>query len=125
MEKLDLDDQQEESSSQVLLDLEAPEDSVYEPSAVEEEAFVADVLGNQEAVTTPAKYGSAPARDGWPVHTYETKGGKGIKISHDEWGTFWTIEFVPGGQMPPELKGKFTSDVNAKFAVELYLAKQD
>lgn len=121
-----MDDQVEESSSQVPLDLEAPEDSVYEPSTSEEEAFVANVLGEPTQVEErPAKYGSAPARDGWPVHTYETKGGKGIKISHDEWGTFWTVEFVPGGQMPPELQGSFTSDVDAKFAVELYLAKQD
>lgn len=123
-----MDDQHEESSSQVALDLETPEDNTYEPTSEEEETFVADVLGHREAapeVETPAKYGSAPARDGWPIHTYETKGGKGIKISHDEWGTFWTVEFVPGGQMPPELTGSFTSDTDAKFAVELYLAKQD
>ena len=78
-----MDDQHEESSSQVALDLETPEDNTYEPTSEEEETFVADVLGHREAapeVETPAKYGSAPARDGWPIHTYETKGGKGIKI---------------------------------------------
>ena len=123
MEKFDSDDLLEEFSSDETLNLDVPEDNEYAPSLAEERAFLTDTVG-PEAAEEAVPYGQLPDRE-WPVYTYETKGGKGIAVKHDAMGTLWHVEFVPGGQLPKELSGKFTSDNNAKHAVEQYLAKQE
>jgi hypothetical protein len=123
MEKLNLEDLQEESSSPLPGDL--PEDDVYSPTKGEEASFVDDILGTQAQIPPQERYAGKPERAEWPEHTYETKGGKKIVVRHNEWGSMWSILFVPGGQMPAELQGHFTNDSNAIHAVEQYLAKQD
>jgi hypothetical protein len=113
MEKLSLDEIQDKSFSES--GIKVPEDNVYTPS----------VEAPKEARDDPrSHYGELPPTE-WPVYKYETKGGKGISIRHDEMGTLWRVEFVPGGQLPSELAGRFTNDSEAKHAVEQYLAKQD
>lgn len=89
---------------------------VIAPAEIAEEA--------SKTKTEYSKYGDLPAAD-YPTYSYKTNGGKTINIKHDEWGTFWFIEFSPGGQLPAELQGRFTNDKEAKHIVELYLAKQD
>jgi len=37
----------------------------------------------------------------------------------------WSVCFVPGGELPAELQGKFTNNLMAQAAVTQYLAKQD
>lgn len=128
MEKFDTDDESIDSGEQTgSLEVLVPEDDVYSPSEEEQAAFVADAAPSTptEASDDPrSSYGSLPTTE-WPVYNYETSGGKTIAIKHDALGTFWRIEFVPGGQLPAELQGRFTNDTEAKFAVEQYLAKQD
>ena len=123
-----MDDQLEELSLD-RKDLGVPEDSVYSPSAEDESAFVEDIVGDIEEELKPAQSkaleGFEPTNSQWPIHTYETKGGKTIAVKHDKWGSFWHVEFVPGGQLPKELSGRFTTEQDAKFATEQYLAKQD
>jgi len=53
-----------------------------------------------------------------------TKGGKTIRIVKDEWGTFWHVEFVPGGQLPLSLSGKYTTAEAAELDVQVYLNSQ-
>lgn len=60
----------------------------------------------------------------YPVYSYETKGGKQINVKHDTMGSFWHVEFAPGGQVPASLAGKYTSSGLAQHDVEQYLAKQ-
>lgn len=127
-EKFTLDDQPEVSELAAEAGLAtqlSPADSAYEPSPSDEEAFVTDIIGKEaEAESEYSKYGATKPNE-YPTYNYETSGGKTINIKHDEWGTFWFVEFSPGGQLPVELQGRFTNDVEAKFAVEQYLAKQD
>jgi hypothetical protein len=54
-----------------------------------------------------------------------TSGGKKIRVVKDEWGTFWHVEFMSGGQLPAELSGSFTTPEAADLAVTLYLARQE
>ena len=134
MEKLNLDDQQEvsqdETSSPEVPEIQVPEDSANSPTQAEEQAFLADISPGlsprspTEAEDDPrTEYGKLEATK-WPVYNYDTKGGKGIAIKHDDLGTFWRIEFTSGGQLPKELSGRYTNDGEAKFAVEQYLARQ-
>lgn len=108
MEKFDLEDLQEESSLQPASDL--IEDTVED---------TVDDRPPQEI------YAGEPARSEWKDTTFETKGGKKVVVRHDEWGSMWSVLFVPGGQLPPELSGKFTNELRAIQAVEQYLLKQD
>jgi hypothetical protein len=55
---------------------------------------------------------------------YSTAGGKQIRIVKDDWGTFWHVEFMSGGQLPEELSGKFTDEGEADLAIRTYLNKQ-
>ncbi len=135
MEKLNLDDLPEvsldETSSPEVPEIQVPADSTNSPTQAEEQAFLAEVSPGlaprspTEAEDDPrTAYGKlAPTK--WPVYNYETAGGKGIAIKHDDIGTFWRVEFTSGGQLPGELTGRYTNDSEAKFAVEQYLAKQD
>ena len=121
-----MEDLQEESSSLPVEELnELPEDSEYAPSVDEADSFVADILGEQPEIPAQERYAGQPERAEWPEYTFETKGGKKVVVRHDEWGSMWSILFVPGGQMPIELQGKFTQSKEAIEAVEIYLAKQD
>ena len=69
-------------------------------------------------------YGGIPDPE-YPEYTFETKGGKTIKVTHDKMGSFWSVSFVPGGQLPAELQGKFTRYTEANEAVEIYLARKE
>lgn len=74
----------------------------------------------EEAPEYPT-YGEVPDLE-WPVHTFQS-GGKTIQVKHDKVGTLWSISFKEGGQLPEELKGKYTSDNDAIAAVKVYLAR--
>lgn len=126
-----MDDQLEEFSLD-RRSVGVPEDSVYSPTADQESAFVEDIIGEEvEKGSEPTEVASAqevastPTNSEWPVFNYETKGGKKIAVKHDKWGSFWHVEFVPGGQLPNSLNGRFTTEQDARFATEQYLAKQD
>jgi hypothetical protein len=109
----------------------------------DEAAFLRDALGAEHAAEALGKKSEKadqkPITD-WedkpinphnkPMHPsvteeFFTKGGKEVKAVHDKIGTFWHIEFVPGGQVPAELKGKFTDENSAKQAIKRYLATKD
>ncbi len=124
-----MDDQLEEYSLE-RGQLGIPEDDFYNATEGEEQAFVEEIVGKDEAVKGPAKPVvlppvSSPQDAGWPVYNYTTSGGKTLAVKHDTWGTMWHCEFVPGGELPKELAGRFTTDTDAKEAAVIYLAKQD
>lgn len=54
---------------------------------------------------------------------FETKGGKKIVLVPE--GNAIRIMFSPGGELPEELTGKFTSEFFVERAILSYLAQQD
>jgi hypothetical protein len=113
--------------------------------ADERDAFLRDVLGPDAAKDvidrglanrpTPDKFEHAPYDqrsinpNNKPLHPtvterYYTEGGKEIIARHDPMGSFWHVEFVPGGQVPAELGGSYTSEPECRDAIKLYLAKR-
>lgn len=50
----------------------------------------------------------------------ETEKGKKLQIVRDNWGN-WDICFESGGELPKELKGKFTSSLEAERVINGYL----
>lgn len=114
-EKLDMEDLFEDfeknSTGEDTVDLtevRVPEDDFFE-QPVEETEY--------------PTYGNLPEMK-FPSHTYKTAGGKTVEVYHETMGTLWAIRFKEGGQLPDELKSKYTSDSDACQAVEMYLAKQ-
>lgn len=93
------------------------------------DAFLRDILGpaaeeamkQQELKTPQEQYNPKKPT---PPRAYVTSGGKQIKLEQDFFGK-WTVHFVPGGEMPAELKGQFTREDLAHEAVQLYLAKRE
>jgi hypothetical protein len=67
-------------------------------------------------------YGGTPEIK-YNTYTYKTAGGKTVEVYHEPMGTFWSIRFKEGGQLPQELAGKFTHENDARQAVEVYLAR--
>jgi hypothetical protein len=61
----------------------------------------------------------------YPIYDFKTKGGKTIEVYHEQVGTLWAIRFKEGGQLPRELKGKYTTEANAVQAVQLYVANNN
>lgn len=112
-------------------------------STDEERAFLKDVLGvkgeqqareqtgrlahrAQDEVTNKRVEHSVNPQ-GKPMHPsvteeYFTEGGKQVKAVHDEMGTMWHVEYSPGGQLPSELSGKYTSEDAARKDIKKYLA---
>jgi len=131
-EKYDLDDE-----SNIVWNDEIVETNVTDEE--DEDQFVKSILG--EAVTPHEEHSTpTPTRDSdekpdnkitlQAIHDkrhspYETPGGKRIRIVKDDWGSFWHVEFMSGGQLPEELSGKYTSDDLADAAVRLYLARKE
>lgn len=132
MEKFDLDDQPtefdfQETEGEDVIATGTLEDDVYESDNEdlhEQFAFVEGMLGEGALKDKRNTYNMVTDKD-YNEYNYETKGGKTISVRHDTMGSLWYIAFVPGGQLPNELSGKFTSDRDAIQAVEQYLAKQD
>lgn len=83
----------------------------YSPTKNKEDWSFTDVEGN-----APAKINEL-----FPVIRVQA-GHKTIEIYHEELGTLWSVRFAEGGQLPASLTGKFTSDADAKLAVDLYVA---
>jgi hypothetical protein len=134
MEKFDLEDQPEIAfeipedqvpgqTSEEALNPELPEDTEYSPNKSDEHAFLEGIIGPEYAEDPRNTYKVSDNNEKWPEYTYETKGGKQIKVRHDAIGTMWRIEFAPGGQLPAELSGKYTNSNEANRAVEIYLAR--
>ncbi len=118
---------------------EIPADSVSTFSKDEEDAFVSSVLGPEAALDASklnreteitAKWEDKPVNpQNKPVHPsvteqYFTEGGKEVKAVHDDIGTLWHVHFIPGGQVPKELSGGYTSEPEARHAIKQYLAKR-
>lgn len=55
---------------------------------------------------------------------YFTDGGKEVKAVHDVVGSLWHVEFIPGGQVPLELKGTYTDERKCRHDIKQYLAKR-
>lgn len=53
----------------------------------------------------------------------ETEGGKKIIVEYDRKATLYRIKFSPGGQLPKDLEGLWTSPTRAAQAVTQYLNK--
>lgn len=55
----------------------------------------------------------------------ETAGGKKIQIAKDMTHSGYVIEFATGGQLPPELSGRWTNFDKALDAIKVYLNKNE
>ena len=114
-------------------------DHVSEVTPDEEAAFLSDALGPVHAEEAQKLNRETEVKVDWenkpinphnkPMHPsvteqYFTEGGKEVKAVHDEVGTFWHVEFSPGGELPAELKGKYTTEQDARQAIRRYLAKK-
>lgn len=53
-----------------------------------------------------------------------TPGGKKLQVMKNEMGSFYRIAFSPGGQMPSELEGNFTSYDRAEKVARVWLSDQ-
>lgn len=53
-----------------------------------------------------------------------TPNGKRVQVMKDPASSFYTIAFAPGGEMPVELKGKFTSYDRAEQHARVWLSAQ-
>lgn len=58
------------------------------------------------------------------MNEFVTKGGKRINAVLDKKTHLYSIQFVPGGELPSELKGVFTSVHRAEQEIINYLANQ-
>jgi hypothetical protein len=54
---------------------------------------------------------------------YQTPGGKELEIVLTPQGVY-QVQFNPGGQLPVQLKGTFTSLANVKKVVQSYLLEK-
>lgn len=125
------------------LELEVPADHTSSYTKEEEEAFLRSVIGDdatQEVMgQQPTLNRETELKVDWenkpvnphnkPLHPsvteqYFTQGGKEVKPVHDEVGSLWHIEFSPGGELPSDLKGKYTSEPSAREGIVQYLAKR-
>ena len=50
---------------------------------------------------------------------FETKKGKTVRLYSE--GNGWKIKFYPGGELPEELQGVFTSEGKATQAIKQYI----
>lgn len=55
----------------------------------------------------------------------QTMGGKNIIVEYDKKATLYRIKFSPGGEVPKDLGGLWTSKTMAQKAIDLYLAKME
>ena len=57
------------------------------------------------------------------LKSYQTAGGKEIQVFIDPKTAHCKIQFVPGGELPQELAGLYTSAAMADIAVNAYLLR--
>ncbi len=57
------------------------------------------------------------------MKSFETEAGKQIEMFIDPKSAHIRLKFVPGGQMPEELTGLYTSERDAEKDVNIYLEK--
>jgi hypothetical protein len=124
-EKLNLDDEFDEVVER------------NETTPEQDDAFVQSILGaayeesvpeewapNHDLKQYPNKFKDIQETHDKQHKKYYTKGGKEVRMKKDEWGSFWRVEFVGGGQLPAELTGSYTDEKQADLAIQVYLAKQ-
>jgi hypothetical protein len=111
MEKFDTEDQLEEFSG-------LPSDDEVSWDESESWSELDTIEEGDKEVIFPT-YGELTDRE-WPVYSYKV-GEKTLQVVHDDIGTMWHIQFKEGGPIDNSLKGKFTSESEAKQAVEIYL----
>lgn len=59
------------------------------------------------------------------MKTDMTSGGKKLEIIVDKGTSQWRLHFSPGGELPQELQGTFTSTRLAQQAKDRYLTKDN
>lgn len=113
-------------------------DSFNEVSPEEEASFLKDILGpHAEAATKLNRTteidvewdGRSNNPQNHPLHEAVTEqfflpGGKEVKAVHDKVGTFYHIEYSPGGPVPKELSGSYTDESSCRLAIRIYVAKK-
>lgn len=96
----------------------------------DEDMFLKDVLGPY-AANAPKPQSERPKQEqydsdkkhGAPKTVYMTEGGKKIHVDKKESGKYF-VKFVPGGELPRELRGEWTREDLAYKSIEVYLAKK-
>jgi hypothetical protein len=58
------------------------------------------------------------------MKSFETPNGKRIDLYRDKKTSQIRIQFNPGGELPAELEGIFTSEIEAENTINMYLAKK-
>ena len=58
----------------------------------------------------------------FPSHLVKC-GNKTVEVYHEKFGTLWAARFKEGGELPANLKGKWTSAEDAILEVNLYKAR--
>lgn len=92
-------------------------DEVYDPTDNKEDWGFSDLEGNsanQKAETNELH-----------KSIFVPAGAKTVEIYHEKFGTLWAMRFAEGGQLPEELKGKYTNPEDAKLAADIYIAQKD
>lgn len=59
------------------------------------------------------------------MKSFETTNGKKIDMVIDKKTAHIKLQFNPGGELPVELTGLYTTQKEAEQAVNVYLAKKD
>ena len=98
------------------------EDDVHEPSSAEAHDFVAGLASPEYADEVYPAYSTERRDSEWPEFVFQGPKEKKLRVSHDKMGTFWSVEWIGGGELPANLKGSFTNEAKAIEAVKLYLA---
>ena len=52
-------------------------------------------------------------------------GGKTLVVYHQEYGTFWSVKWREGGELPKNLQGSYTTKEHAVMAINLHIASKD
>jgi len=99
-----------------------------EKSSTEDLVNEDDFLSFSEIAEEEAEYPeydtSRAGEREWDEYSFPA-GGKTLVMYHDEWGTFWSVKWREGGELPPSLSGKFTDEQSVKLAIQLYIASKD
>ncbi len=112
-------------------------DETNEVGPEEEASFLKDILGPaaneiplaRETEITADWEGRSINPKNKPLHDSVTEqffmpGGKEVKAVHDQIGTFYHVEFSPGGTVPRELSGSYTDEKMCRHDIKIYVAKK-
>lgn len=113
-------------------------DETNEVGPEEQASFLKDVLGpgadrtltlGRETEIKADWEGRSINPKNKPLHETVTEqfflpGGKEIKAVHDKIGTFYHVEYSPGGTVPQELGGRYTDEIVCRHAIKIYIAKK-